>query len=118
MISGMTGFGTHQFSRGKIKGIVEIKSLNHRYFDISFYLPTGFGPIEEKVRQIIGKIISRGKVTVAIKVTQKAPSEFQFNADTAKRYINYSKMMNRDLGLKNNISLADLIKLPGAYVLY
>ena len=46
MIKGMTGFGYAPLSSGKIKGFVEIKSVNHRYLDVGYYLPIGFASIE------------------------------------------------------------------------
>ena len=51
MITGMTGFGTAQFTAGKVKGVVEVKSVNHRYLDVAFYLPLGFGAMENKIRE-------------------------------------------------------------------
>ena len=42
MITGMTGFGASEITFGKVKGVVEIKTVNHRYLDVAFYLPVGF----------------------------------------------------------------------------
>ena len=50
MIKGMTGYGSSQYTNGKVKATIEVKSLNHRYFDISYHLPVGFGAIESKLR--------------------------------------------------------------------
>jgi len=51
----MTGFGQAQLSTGTLKAIIEIKSVNQRYLDVNYYLPVGFGSIENKVRQLIQK---------------------------------------------------------------
>jgi len=113
MINGMTGFGTAQFSDGQSKGIVEIKSVNHRYFDLSFYLPIGFGSLENKIRSIVSKKLSRGKVVVSVKITQKAPATISFNKETIRKYIKYSKSLQKEWRLANNLTLADLVRLPG-----
>lgn len=113
MVKGMTGFGSAQFSKGKIKGVVEIKSLNHRYFDITYYLPTGFGSMEDKIKQFVNKEINRGRVSVAVKLQQGPGSAFTFNREIARQYAVRATRLGKELGLKNDLSLADIIKLPG-----
>jgi len=49
MITGMTGFGAGEVAIGKIKGNVEVKTVNHRYLDVAFYLPVGFSSLEDKI---------------------------------------------------------------------
>jgi uncharacterized protein (TIGR00255 family) len=113
MIKGMTGFGSAEFSSGKIKGSVEIKSQNHRYFDPVFYLPSGFASIENNLKQLINKIIIRGRVTLAIKITDKPQIQLSLNKETVKEYMKYAKMLKAEYGLANNLTLADMIRLPG-----
>jgi uncharacterized protein (TIGR00255 family) len=113
MIRGMTGFGSAQFSMDQVKGVVEIKSLNHRYFDPSFYLPGGFGSLENKIQQLVGSQVRRGRVTIALKITHKASSAISINRDTVKKYLNQAKQLKKEFGLENNLTLADVIKMPG-----
>ena len=113
MIKGMTGFGSTQTANGQIKAVMEIKSLNHRYFDISYYLPVGFGSIENKINQLVQKHIERGRVTVFLKLTSKAVHEVSLNQALVKRYLHYAHLLVKEFGLKDDLSLADLIKLPG-----
>lgn len=113
MIKGMTGFGNAVLSAGKIKGVVEIKSQNHRYFDIVYYLPLGFGSLENKIRQLINAEVSRGRVTVAIKITEKPVEHLNFNREAVKEYLKYARVLTKEFNLENNLKLADLIKLPG-----
>ncbi|OGX30947.1 MAG: YicC family protein [Omnitrophica WOR_2 bacterium RIFCSPHIGHO2_01_FULL_48_9] len=113
MIKGMTGFGSAHFSKGKIKGVVEIKSLNHRYFDITYYLPPGFGSVEDKIKQLLSKEVDRGRVSVAVKLQQKPFAAFSFNKAAARQYVTQAKALGKGLGLQNDLSLSDIIKLPG-----
>jgi len=113
MIKGMTGFGSAEFSNGKVKGTIEVKSLNHRFFDISFYLPSGFASIENKIRQVISKQISRGKVNVSIKIKQKPPATIIFNKEAIRKYLKNAKSLKKEFGLKRELSLSDLTRLPG-----
>jgi len=113
MIKGMTGFGSCEFSWGKVKGAIEIRSLNHRFLDISFYLPAGFAQTENKIRQIISEAISRGKVTVSVKILQRAPMTVVFNRTIISQYVKYAKELKKEFGFNNDLTLSDLAKLPG-----
>lgn len=113
MIKGMTGFGASQFAVGKIKGIIEIKSVNHRFLDLAFYLPVGFGSVEGKIREMVAKILSRGRVTIAVKITEKPNQEIFFNEDTIEEYLRHARSIQKKYNLQNNVTLADLIKMPG-----
>src|SRR3989338_3933856 len=113
MIKGMTGFGNAAFSAGRVKGMVEVKSQNHRYLDIVYYLPMGFGSIESKIRQMIGQHISRGRVSISIKITEKPFQHLTYNKEAVNEYLKYARNLKKDYRLENDLKLSDLIKLPG-----
>ena len=66
MIRSMTGFGRGEFSDGKRNVIAEIKTVNHRYADISIKMPKRYSFAEEKLKAIIKNQVKRGKVDVSI----------------------------------------------------
>ena len=113
MIKGMTGFGSTQMFNGKIRAAVEIKSVNHRYFDVSYYLPMGFGSIENKVQQLLQKNIKRGKVTLSVRIIKKPEQTVSLNKEAAKKYLEAAQALKRNFKLNNDLTLSDLIKLPG-----
>lgn len=113
MIKGMTGFGSAQVSLGKAKAVVEIRSLNHRYFDLNCYLPTGFGTVESKIQQLVQKHVERGRVTVAVKITQKPEQEIVLNKSIIKKYLKHAKHLGREFGLKGDMTLSEIVRLPG-----
>jgi len=112
MIKGMTGFGCAELS-GKIKGTVEIKSLNHRYLDIGYFLPLGFASVEGKIRDLLSRHIERGRVTVSLKITSKPAQTVSFNKEAIKTYLKYARMIKEDFRLKGELLLPELIHLPG-----
>jgi len=114
MIKGMTGFGGAQLIWKQVKLVVEAKSLNHRYFDIAFYLPGGFGSLEGKIQQIAQKHIERGRVTVSIKITQKPSQDIVLNRGVVQKYLRYAKDLAREFHLENDLRLSDIVRLPGA----
>ena len=113
MITGMTGFGSSNISTGRIKGVVEIKTVNHRYFDIAYYLPIGFGSLEEKIQRMVGKDIKRGRVVVSVKIIDKPSHSLYLNRDAVKQYLDFGKLLKKEYGLNNQLSVADVIRLPG-----
>jgi uncharacterized protein (TIGR00255 family) len=113
VIKGMTGFGSSVFSLKQVKGMIEIKSQNHRYFDIAFYLPMGFAATEDKIRQILECYLHRGRVTLTLKITEKPVAKIVFNKEVIKEYLKHSKSLQHEFHLKNDLTLPDLVKLPG-----
>ena len=111
----MTGFGHSQFSIGTAKSIIEIKTVNHRYLDITYFLPTGLGSLENKIRQLIEQNLNRGRVSIALKIVHKPSAQVIFNKDVVKQYLVYINQIKRDFKLKNDVTLTDLIGLPGVF---
>jgi len=113
MIRGMTGFGQAQILARKVRAIIEIKSVNHRYLDINYFLPVGFGSAESKIRQIIQRDLNRGRVTVSVKITQKDEVEAVLNKDVVRMHLKNINKLKREFGFKGDLPLQDLVKLPG-----
>ena len=68
MIKSMTGFGRSEYNDGKRNIIVEIKSVNHRYSDITVKMPRRYSFVEDKIKTTVKEKIKRGKVDVSIMV--------------------------------------------------
>lgn len=113
MIKGMTGFGFAQIETNKAKISVEIKTVNHRYLDISFYLPIGFGSLESKIRQIVAKELERGRVTISVKIIPQQTQTIFLNKEIVRTHLKYAAQIKKEFGLKNDLSLSDIIRLPG-----
>ena len=66
MIKSMTGYGKSTIEKDKRNYQVEIKSVNHRYLDISIKMPRVLSYLEEEVKKEIAKKVKRGKIDVFI----------------------------------------------------
>ncbi|MBE6007920.1 MAG: YicC family protein [Lachnospiraceae bacterium] len=86
MIRSMTGYGRGENLANDRKFTVEIKSVNHRYNDISIKLPRSMNPLEDKIKKVLMKDIFRGKTDV---------------------YINFETIASEDVSIKFNEALAD-----------
>ena len=113
MIKGMTGFGSATFVAENIRGIVEVKSVNHRYLDISYYLPIGFASIERKIRQVVDKFVSRGRINIALKIFDKPAQTAHFNTRVVASYMRHAKALKRQFKLTGELTLSDVVLLPG-----
>ena len=114
MINSMTGFGRFE---GQINGRsinLEIKSVNHRYFEFSCRLTRGYSFLEEKLKSYISSKISRGKVDMFVSITEpeNTPAEVQINYNLAEGYINAMKELEEKYGIKNEITTIDVGRYP------
>ena len=66
MVKSMTGYGRGEFEKDGRVYTVEIKTINHRYSDVTVKLPRYLNFLEDKVRKYISKNLSRGKIEVYI----------------------------------------------------
>jgi len=118
MIHSMTGFGKAT-ARSKC-GIVtvEIRTLNHKFFELSAKMPNGLGQHEDKLKTIIHKKVKRGKVYLNIELNgQKGgASKVAINNSVARGYKAELARLKKQLKLQGAISLDQIIGLPGVIV--
>ncbi len=99
----MTGYGREEFKKDQFEVNVEIKTINHRYLDISFNLPTSLLHIEDKLKSIVQEKIKRGKIAVSIYVSGKETSQKHLQTDwnLAKQYIDHLKQLQATYQWRN-----------------
>lgn len=118
MIKSMTGFGRGEYTDGKRNMVVEIKTVNHRYADITIKMPRRYSFAEDKIKSAIKAHIRRGKADVFIMVENIGDSDVsvQINEELAKQYL--EKMVSlRDAlgepeGFNDQLSLLQIAGLP------
>ncbi|NSW92592.1 MAG: YicC family protein [Firmicutes bacterium] len=114
MIRSMTGFGRGEVQKGGKSFSVEIKTVNHRYSDISIKMPKQISFLEEKVRETINKSLSRGKADVFI--TYEDFGEGKKNAlideALAKAYIQAAELLRDKFGIKDDITVSLVARFP------
>jgi len=113
MIKGMTGYGSTEVAWTQIKGTLEVKSQNHRYFDLVFYLPPGFSALEDRIRQILTREMKRGRVTLSFKMSSTPTAKYLLNKQTVKTYFQQAKALKRQFAIDDKITFGDLVGLPG-----
>ena len=114
MIRSMTGYGKGYLSVGNREYQVEIKSVNHRYLDISIKMPKMLSYLEEDIKKQISKKIKRGKVDVFITFENNSQEgrDIKINKELAKVYIKQLKDLANEEKISNNIEVIDIAKFP------
>ena len=117
MIKSMTGFGrAEQIIDGR-DIIVEIRSVNHRYYEFSARVPRAYGYIEEKLKSFLNGRISRGKVEVSVSIAavEAADTLIEINKAVAKGYVEALRSVGEELGLADDLTLSQLVRLPDIF---
>ena len=101
MIQSMTGFGRAEQINEKQKLMVEMKSVNHRYADLTIKMPRRFNRFEAAIRGILQEYISRGKVDIYISYQnyEKADVTVKYNRDVAEEYMRFFREMRQEFAV-------------------
>ncbi len=114
MIKSMTGFGKGQ-SISQVGAITaEIRSLNHKYFDVVARLPNHLSIFEDKVRDYLKKKIRRGRINLSVfwEGKEKGKAPFSLDMNLAKRYHRELLKLKRNLGLKDDLGITQIASMP------
>lgn len=119
MLKSMTGFGRYEVSTEECKIVVEIKSVNHRYSDISVKLPKRINFFDTAVRNIIKEYVSRGKVDVFIIYENYSQSNVlvKCNEDIALQYWNNLEHLSKKMQMENDVTIGALSHYPEVFML-
>ncbi len=114
MIRSMTGFGRGDCQEDGKEFQVEIKTVNHRYSDVFVKMPRQIGFLEDKVRDMVSKAVSRGKIDVYITYNNFGDDSkcVAFDEALAKTYIAAVEALRDRFGLKDDISVSLISKYP------
>lgn len=110
----MTGYGRCQLERDGREMTVELKSVNHRFLDISYRLPRPLSFLDDAVRKGIGARVARGHVDVFISYVNHRQDAREVRVDTAlaSAYQRALGELGGVLGREKDIALADYARLP------
>lgn len=115
MIRSMTGFGHGEVSNDKNQKVtVEMKSVNHRYCDISLKLPKKLAVFEANIRNIMKEYASRGKIDIYVSYEDLSETavSLHYNQAMAEEYMQVFKKMQEDFNIETKITAEALAKYP------
>ena len=110
MVHSMTGYGRGQDVVDGLAVVVEIKSVNHRYYEYSSRLPRGYGFLDDKLKSYLQQRISRGKVDVFVQVhaLETAGSEVVVDHALAQSYLEALRDLSQRYGVRDDVTAAAL----------
>ncbi|MDD5921793.1 MAG: YicC family protein [Eubacteriales bacterium] len=114
MVRSMTGFGRGEFRSEKRSVTAEIRSVNHRYCDISVKIPRRYAFAEEKIKNEIRKYALRGKIDCMITIENLEGSDVEVHVNSllARQYADRLRDLKQSLGLEGEVSLELLSSFP------
>lgn len=117
MIKSMTGFGRGHAELSGRDITVEIRSVNHRYFEFSSRLPRNYSFAEEKLKSLLQGKISRGKVEVSVLVqnTAAVSEKITANREVIREYVDALREIKDEMELVDDLSLSAVMRLPDAF---
>ena len=108
MIRSMTGFGRAVEQIGGLDITVEIKSVNHRYFEFSSRIPRAYQFLDEKLKSLCQQSIQRGKVEVSVLIDDNSENSasVEINHAFAKSYIAALKQLAKEYKIKDDVKVS------------
>lgn len=119
MIKSMTGYGRGKLTFEGRDYTVEIKTINHRYNDISIKMPRYLTALEDSLRQLIAKSISRGKTDVYVSLNNLSSvgKDIKLDYELAGKYITEMRSLAEKYNLTDDITVTSLMKFPDMIVM-
>jgi uncharacterized protein (TIGR00255 family) len=120
MIKSMTGYGRAEAVIGGKRIVVEIKSLNHRFLEVSLRLPGALSSLEHEMKKRINAKFSRGKIEVGIRMDSSVSSDrgagLDLNLPLLRNYHSLLSRIKEELGLPDEINLAVMSSFRDVFV--
>src|SRR5512133_2981721 len=115
MIKSMTGYGKGGASSARGTFSVEIRSVNHRYGEVSVRLPRAFLSLENEIKRQISATLKRGKIDVTVQWEEISGVEAvpQLNGELAKGYFDNFSRLSSELGLMQEVPLSLILAQKG-----
>ena len=108
MIRSMTGYGRAQETLSGRDITVEVRAVNHRFFEFSSRLPRAYGYLDDKLKGLLQTAISRGKVDVSVTILtiDGGSTDVAINKTLAGEYVDALRELGAELGLKDDLTLS------------
>ncbi len=117
MVKSMTGFGREHVVANGREIIVEIRSVNHRYYEFTARTPRSYGYLDDKLKTFLKNGISRGKVEASVTIYNQegTDAEIELNESVANGYLQALRGSAEKLGLEDDLTLSSIMRLPDVF---
>ena len=117
MLRSMTGFGRERAAFDEREILVEIRSVNHRFYGFTARTPRAYGYLDEKLKSLLGGKITRGKVEVSVYIYNKegVNADITVNKEIAHGYLDALRAAAPELEVQDDLKLSDIMRLPDLF---
>lgn len=112
MIKSMTGFGSAEGSVGDARVSVEVRSVNHRFFNPSIKLPSDLAKWEADIRETLRKAVARGHVTLFARIERKETDAARIDETQFRVYVEQIRALQQHLLLGSAVDVGAILRLP------
>ncbi|GBD92753.1 hypothetical protein BMS3Abin05_00328 [bacterium BMS3Abin05] len=118
MIISMTGFGRGDCKNHEMEAVVEVRSVNNRFLDVTLRLPRSLSAHEQAIKDITRRYISRGRVSIYVALKSVNPSNLGIQLDRvmAKAYFNLLEELKQATGITESIRLEHLFQFSDIFM--
>lgn len=110
----MTGFGEAHNRFESLSVAIELRTINSRHYKLSLRASDGYGALEPQIDALVRKRVRRGTVQLNLHVHRATtPDDYRINPDVLAGYIKQAKQVAEATGADNDISVGQLLSLPG-----
>ncbi len=113
-MNSMTGFGRGESESNGLTITVELKSVNHRFLDLSIRTPRQLSALEDTIRQTLKSRFARGRIEVSVYCNYADSSMRSASIDLqlVESYLSAAKTISKATGVKNKLKMSDILRLP------
>ncbi len=117
MLQSMTGYGREQLLINGRDITVEIRSVNHRYYEFSSRVPRVYGYLDEKLKSFVKNSVSRGKIEVSVTINniEGRTAAVSIDRDLALEYLKALREANEALGLEDDVTLSMMTRFSDIF---
>jgi uncharacterized protein (TIGR00255 family) len=118
MVYSMTGFGRADSQDGQRRVTVEVRSVNHRFREVSIRLPRVLSALEQRVQEKVQERVLRGKINITVNLTGEVNPVVSLSIDEAlaERYLQIAQDLKTRYGLRGDLDAESFITLPNLLV--
>ncbi len=120
MVMSMTGFGRCETEVNGRQITVEMKSVNHRYFEFSCRTTRGYSFLEDKLKKYVARKVARGKVDMYVSITEAEDSQVDvsINKPLASGYVNAIHSLATEYNIPDDLSVSVLSRYSDIFQIH
>lgn len=117
MVRSMTGYGRGEANNETLAVTVELKSVNHRFFEASIRAPRQFAFLEDKLKSYVQSRVARGKIDILVSCDFSAADtdKVEVNEGFAKSYVDALRSLVEKFGVADDISASTVARNPDVF---